>query len=161
MGLLVYLQRAEELKLLGTELYVVALEEDVDEAELQSIATYPPGKYLVQKDFYNDDDRVKQLTLYRICNLPDPTPAPPSKSLLHVFDKTIVKPKCGHAIGLSGYSKFPDKGRRVRRKDLRGRSHEREDIFTFQWVCTERKSFLAEIWPKTKRGAHFTTFEQL
>ncbi len=64
---------------MGTELYVVALEEDVDEAELQSIATYPPGKYLVQKDFYNDDNRVTQLTLYRICNLPDPTPAPPSK----------------------------------------------------------------------------------
>ena len=52
------------------------------------------GKYVVRKDFYNDDARVEELLLYRICNLPDPTPAPPSEYLVMSFRlKHISKPE--------------------------------------------------------------------
>ena len=63
----------------------MALEEDVDEATLNAIASYPSGKYIVRKDFYHDDNRVEELVLYRMCGLPDPTPAPPSEQNLPLF----------------------------------------------------------------------------
>ena len=63
----------------------MALEKDVDETTLNAIASYPSGNYVVRKDFYNDDNRVEELVLYRMCGLPDPTPAPPSEQNFVLF----------------------------------------------------------------------------
>lgn len=74
------IQKALLLKKSGAEVFVISMETDVDEAELTSLASDPAQRHVIIQSFLNDPARLVQFAVYGICNLPLPTPAPPSES---------------------------------------------------------------------------------
>ena len=71
--------KALELKNHGVEIFVVSMETDVDEQELMSVASDPTEKYVIVQSFLNGPTHLIDFTVFGICDLPIPTPPPPSE----------------------------------------------------------------------------------
>ncbi len=72
-------QHAQNFKNAGVEIFVIALDGNVDQDELKKIASEPVEEHLKVQDFINSPSTLIDFTVYSICKLPVPTPGPPSK----------------------------------------------------------------------------------
>ena len=71
--------KALEMKQNGIKIFVVSMETDVDEAELASVASDPTEDHMIVQSFTNGPTQLIEHTVYGVCDLPVPTPAPPSE----------------------------------------------------------------------------------
>ena len=92
------IQKALKLKSYGVEIFVVSMEIDVDEAELTSIASEPSETHVIVQSFLNGPTHLIDFTVYGICNLPIPTPAPPGEYICLSFPGDMFIQYNVHAI---------------------------------------------------------------